>query len=175
MERVTSPCGGAMNAPDDEVTLVRLSVARPAAIRLDRALDALGDVGWFGRPIEPEAASPGIRQLAADLELPITDGSGPGPIRKAALIDIGMPRVVGEHIVVDLGWRSATLAPLFPAFAGELRISATGLVLEGGYAPPFGRVGLVIDAALLNLVARRTAQAFLARVSEGLARASRGG
>jgi len=35
----------------------------------------------------------------------------------------------------------------------------------GRYAPPFGRFGLLIDQALLHLVATRTAHAFLGRVA----------
>lgn len=159
-----------MSTPEADGTMVRLHVSRPAAIDPLRALDAFRDVGWLGRPVEPEPTGPGLRRVAADLELPIRDGSAPGPVRKAALIDLGLPRTVGGEIVVDLGWRSATLAPLFPAFTGELRIATTGLVIEGAYQPPFGRIGLVMDAALLHLVARRTAQAFLTRVADRLAR-----
>jgi hypothetical protein len=57
------------------------------------------------------------------------------------------------------------MAPLFPVFAGHLRLTESSLVLEGRYAPPFGRLGLLIDERILHFVARRTAQAFLARLA----------
>ena len=142
---------------------VRLNVTLPTVVSLDAARDALRDVTWLGRPVDAPGGHAEIRRIATDLELPIRDGSAPGPVRKAALIDLEQPRITDGEITVAVSWRSATLAPLFPVFAGELRVSATGLSLHGGYMPPFGRLGLVIDAALLHFVARRTAQAFLAR------------
>lgn len=38
-------------------------------------------------------------------------------------------------------------------------------VRDGRYVPPFGQIGLVIDAALLHVVARRTVQAFFSHES----------
>ncbi len=139
------------------------------SVELHAAVVSLSELSWLGRVDDGPAGEPDIRRVAADLELPIRDGSALGPVRKAALIDIGRPRRADGDVVVDLSWRSATLAPLFPVFAGELRIAASGLSLNGSYAPPFGRLGVVIDAALLRFVARRTAQAFLARFAHRLA------
>jgi hypothetical protein len=39
------------------------------------------------------------------------------------------------------------------------------MVLEGRYAPPVGKLGLLLDQALLHLVARRTAGALVARLA----------
>lgn len=142
---------------------VRLDVTLSTVVSLDAALDALRDVTWLGRSVDAPGGHAEIRRIATDLELPIRDGSAPGPVRKAAFIDIEHPRNTEREITVPVSWRSATLAPLFPIFVGELRVSATGLSLRGSYLPPFGRLGLVIDATLLHFVARRTAQAFLAR------------
>lgn len=142
---------------------VPLRASRGVRIDLSRALEALTDLAWLGVLIDGSPERADLRRVSADLELPVFDGSATGPIRKAALIDMGIPRAVEDALLVEVGWRSASLAPLFPVFAGELRITATGLVLDGHYVPPFGALGLVIDAAILRLVARRTAQAFLAR------------
>ena len=67
-----------------------------------------------------------------------------------------------------IGWQSDSVAPLFPVFAGRLTIRTDLLSLEGDYAPPLGRIGLLIDERILHFVARRTAQAFLARVAARL-------
>jgi hypothetical protein len=144
---------------------VRLRAARAAQIDLPCILDALDDPSWLGRPLEAPLGHPGSRRIATDLELLILDGSGKGSVRKSALIDLGPAQRVDGSVVVDIGWRSASLAPLFPVFAGRLQVSATRLAIDGRYAPPFGKVGLVIDGALLHLVAHRTAQAFLGRLA----------
>lgn len=144
---------------------VPLRVYRAVQIELRCALDALDDPSWLGRPIDPPLGHPEGRRIATDLELPILDGSGKGPIRKSALIDLGQAQIVDDSVLVEIAWRSASLAPFFPVFAGHLRISVTRLTLDGRYAPPFGKLGLLIDEALLHLVARRTAQAFLDRLA----------
>jgi hypothetical protein len=71
-------------------------------------------------------------------------------------------------VLVEIAWRSASLAPLFPVFAGRLSISANDIVLDGRYAPPFGKLGLLLEQALLHLVARRTASALVARLAKEL-------
>lgn len=126
------------------------------------------DPSWLGHPAEgPDGPTAGV--FAIDLELPVLDSQARTTVRKAALITIGSPRDRDGVLVVPVSWRSATIAPLFPVFEGELVIDAHGIELEGRYAPPFGRLGLVIDAALLHVVARRTGQAFIARVAAHLA------
>ena len=87
-------------------------------------------------------------------------------LRKAALVDLGPSRHDADGISMDVSWRSATLAPLFPVFVGRLEVRATQLVLEGFYAPPGGEVGFILDRALLNIAARGTARWFLGRVAE---------
>lgn len=128
----------------------------------------MSDPSWLGRPADGQDGQPVSGVFATDLELPVLDSRGRGAVRKAALIDIGQPRDHDEALVVPVSWRSATVAPLFPVFAGELRISVQGIELVGRYAPPFGRLGLVIDATLLHVAARRTGQAFVARVAAHL-------
>lgn len=144
---------------------VPLRASHAASIELIWAMDALTDLDWLG----PRVAAPGerddLRRVRTDLELPIFDGSGTGPIRKAALIDISVPRVLSGAVLAEVGWQSASLAPLFPVFAGRLRITEAGLYLDGRYVPPFGRLGLLIDEGILTFVARRTALAFLARLA----------
>jgi len=154
----------AASSGQDSAT-VPLRVARAVQIDLRCVLAALDDPSWLGRPIDLPLGHPERRRILTDLELPILDGSGTGSVRKSALVDLGPAQRVDGSVVVDVAWRSASLAPLFPVFAGRLQVSATRLALDGRYAPPFGKLGLLIDGALLHLVARRTAQAFLGRLA----------
>lgn len=147
---------------------ISLAASRYGRFDPTRAFDALADLNWLGPIVEGEDALPGNRRVRTELELPIMDGSAPGPIRKAAYIDIGMPRMVNNEVHAEVGWRSASFAPLFPVLAGELRVSTSSITLSGAYIPPLGRVGLVIDRAVLHLVARRTARAFLTRIAARL-------
>jgi len=144
------------------VETVPLYVTHLAHVDPDRARATFADLGWLGQPVDG-APGPEWRRIAADLELPVRDGSGQA-VRKAALIDVGAVHEADGGLRVPIAWCSASLAPLFPVFAGHLEITHSGLALAGRYAPPFGRVGLLIDQGLLNFVATRTAQAFLARV-----------
>ena len=148
---------------------IPLRASHSAHLDLVRARAALVDLDWLGPEQAGVAVGTSLRRVRSYLELPIKDGSATAPIRKAALIDIGIPTVVGDAVVVEVSWQSATLAPLFPVFAGRLHISEAGLHLDGRYVPPFGRIGLVIDEGILGFIARRTAQAFLARLAEHLA------
>jgi len=150
----------------NDLTTVPLLVRRFGSVELDRVTAALTDLSWLGRPTHGPPDRPDLRRIATDLELPIRDGSATGPIRKATYIDIGQARIVGDHVFVEIAWQSAMFAPLFPVFAGMLRMSGDDIVLDGRYAPPLGTLGLLLDQAILHFVARRTAGALLARLAK---------
>jgi hypothetical protein len=111
-----------------------------AAARGPDAVAALlerGVAGWEERP-----GLDGVRRYAVDLRLRL---GGPGAalstFRKAALVDIGaIHRGTAAH-EVEIQWRAATAAPLFPVFSGLLRIGPDDLSISGLYAPPGGAVG----------------------------------
>jgi hypothetical protein len=163
---------GGISATND-ITTVPLLVRQSGSVDLDRVIAALSDLAWLGRQSDGPAARSDRRRIATDLELPIRDGSAPGPVRTATYIDIGLAHLIGEHVFVEIAWQSALAAPLFPVFAGELRISVDGIVLDGRYAPPLGTLGLLLDRALLHFVARRTAGALLARLANHFASSAR--
>ncbi len=144
---------------------VPLRASHSCPIDITWALEALTDLDWFGAQVDGPPERTDLRRVSTDLELPIFDGSATGPIRKDALIDFGRPQARAGGILVEIAWQSASLAPLFPVFAGELRITPTSLLLDGRYVPPLGRLGLLIDEGILHVVARRTAGAFLARLA----------
>ena len=157
--------------PGDQPATVPLRVHRLGPVSLDRATDALSDVSWLGRLTDSQPALPGLRRVASDLELPVLDGSASGPLRKATLIEVGPARRNGDRILVEIAWQSASLAPLFPVFAGRLVVTPNEIVLDGRYAPPLGALGLLLDQALLHFVARRTAGALVERLAKEFAAA----
>jgi hypothetical protein len=149
----------------NDITTVPLLVRRLGPVATDRVIAALTDLTWLGLRVVAPTDRPDLRRIATDLELPVRDGSATGPVRQATHIDIGRAQLVGDHVFVEIAWQSATFAPLFPVFAGELRISTGDVVLDGRYAPPLGALGLLLDKALLHFVARRTAGALLERLA----------
>jgi hypothetical protein len=144
---------------------VPLYAAVAARVDIKAAQDAFAEPSWLGRVVDAPQGRPDVRRLATDLELPIRDGSAPGPIRKAALIDLGQPRLEEPGVAIPIAWQSATFAPLFPIFSGELLVTTRGITLTGRYLPPFGRLGLVIDGAMLHVIARRSAHALLTSIA----------
>ena len=166
-----------MEQLEPESGTVHLRLTRPAIIDLDaarRRLDAaewLGfEVGLDGEPLSVPGrpSTAGIRRYETDLGLPLRPGSQRTVFRKAALVDLGAPEPTKRGLQVPIAWRSATMAPLFPVFAGRLEILPDQLILDGWYAPPGGSAGLVVDRAFLNLAARGTARWFLDRIGEAI-------
>jgi hypothetical protein len=151
--------------PGGAVGTVHLAVSHEGRFQVANGLAAFADLEWLGEPVAAASTEAGWRRIRSVLALPITDGSSPSPLRKGALLDIGPVERSDDSIRLDLAWQSDSIAPLFPIFAGHLTVSSSGLLLDGEYDPPFGRLGLLIDARLLHFVAHRTAQALLARIA----------
>jgi hypothetical protein len=114
---------------------------------------------WLGT--QADESPPGMRRFATDLRLEPDDRGLFAPLRKAAYVDLGHPERTGDGFRVEISWRSASLAPLFPVFSGWLTIRRGELVLDGYYAPPGGAIGLLADRALMHLAANRSAATFL--------------
>jgi len=149
-------------------SVVALHVATPARVDLGRVSAAFGrpNAVWLGQRVPAE--TPEIRRFSCDLELTV------GPerralFRKAAIVGLGAPARTDGEWIIPIEWRAATLAPLFPVFAGHLRITADRIELDGHYAPPGGTIGYVLDRALLRIAARGSARWFLRKVVNGLA------
>jgi hypothetical protein len=83
-------------------------------------------------------------------------------------VDLGQVRATPDGCEVDISWQSSSLAPLFPVFAGRLKLTSSEILLEGFYAPPGGEFGAVLDRAFLNIAARGTARWFLERAAAAL-------
>jgi hypothetical protein len=158
----------ATSAPGQLVEgLERLSVEIPLPTDPVAAARAFERPDWLGPAVD---APPGVRRHLTDLSFQLITKPRTIVFRKAAVVDLG--RVVAlpdGSRVVEVAWRSATLAPLFPVFSGRLSIRADGLHLDGVYAPPLGEVGRLIDRAALHQVAVRTGRWFLERASSAVA------
>ena len=148
------------------IAMLRLVLAR--AVDLSRIPEALGqpDAPWLGEPAPVQA--PTVRRFLCDLELH-AGGSERALLRKSAIVGFGEPTGADGVWVVPIEWRAASLAPLFPVFAGRLRIHADGIELDGSYAPPSGRLGYLLDVALLGVAARGTGRWFLGKLASALA------
>ncbi len=158
-------------------TVVHLHLTRSIAADKHRVRDLLGDLAgqWLGSPVTDPPPSPGLRRHATDLTLSVGDGSSGVLFRKAAFVDLGPVCAIPGGWALEINWCSATLAPLFPVFAGYLSVTAsTLLTLDGYYAPPGGEVGLALDRLILHVAARGTAQRLLDRLAEALAEFARG-
>lgn len=169
---MTAQAGAVADAVDVTISdeTVALHIVHRADIDGDLARAAFADLAWLGQQADA-APDEGWRRISMDLELPVLDGSGPA-VRKAAMVDIGGVRETHGGLSVSITWRSASYTPLFPVFAGQLEIRKSGLVLTGRYAPPFGRMGVLMDQALLHFVATRSANALLATVARQCRRRS---
>ena len=119
---------------------------------------------WADGLVERPPA-PGLRRFLVDLRLRLgSESAAMTTFRKAAYLDLGEPGREGDRWVVDVSWRAATGAPLFPVFSGRLIIERTELRIEGLYAPPGGVIGRVADRVLLHVAANATARWLLTEI-----------
>jgi len=152
----------AVDLPRADEGFVRLAASVPLRGDADAVATLLerGVPGWEERP-----GLEGIRRYAVDLRLRL---GGPGStlstFRKAALVDIGVIQRGADAYEVEIQWRAATAAPLFPVFSGLLRIGPDELSTTGLYAPPGGFVGRIADRALLHVAATGTARWLLGEI-----------
>jgi hypothetical protein len=147
--------------------VVGLRLTHAARVVPERVPQVLGTSGgdWLGEAV-PDAR-PGQRSFLCDLELQ-AGGAGPTLFRKAAIVSLAEPECSIDGWVVPIEWRAASLSPLFPVFAGQLLVGPDGLGLDGRYAPPGGRLGYLLDTALLGAAARQTGRWFLRRIAQAL-------
>ena len=143
-------------------SVVALHVELSARIDLDRVAVAFtSDTYWLGEPL-PSATSV-TRLYACDLELRVLPDRR-ATFRKSAVVGLGEPVPDRSGWTVPIEWRAATHAPLFPVFAGHLRLTGRRLELDGQYLPPGGTVGYVLDRVLLHIAANGTGCWFLEKV-----------
>lgn len=152
-------------APDRSGPVARLAVTRALPVGAVDLCRAFGDPRWLGGVIDDSAATErGLLRVETDLAFALTDDPRTLTFRKAAHVDLGVERAADGSCTGIVEWRAATLAPLFPVFAGTVVARGGTLRLDGAYAPPGGGVGLLVDRGFLHHFARRTAAWFLDRL-----------
>ncbi len=151
----------------DDVATLRVHRAGP--LDVSRLCPLLDNAPWLGQAVDVDGLPAGATRYLTDLVLPLPPDGRLLSLHKAAFVDLGpvVNRPDGG-CDVDIAWRSASLAPLFPVFAGHLTARATGLTIEGHYAPPGGVVGRTADRMLLHTAARGTARWFLGHLAATL-------
>jgi hypothetical protein len=118
-----------------------------------------GEIGAWLADAQAQPAPDGLRRSAVDLRLRVgREDAALATFHKAALLDLGPVRAAGTGYEVEIGWRAATAAPLFPVFSGRLVTEPGELRIEGIYAPPGGAVGRLADRVLLHTAANATAR-----------------
>jgi hypothetical protein len=141
---------------------------------------------------EPQAWVPGLASDAAQargsmLQHAGLEGSGDdAAARRGEDAPAPAPRVnveLGDFVrfpsktVIPIRWSAATGGALFPTFEGDLEIAplgegATQLSISVRYAPPLGKVGAVVDRALLHRVSEGMVKDFLDNVAARLGNAT---
>ncbi len=145
--------------------VVRLETVTRMAVDLGRVPGLLVDIGWLGTELATREAR--VRRIAMDLVLGV-GAVEPVAFRKSMVVGIGHGTFDHDGCKVPIEWRSANLVPLFPVFAGHLLIATDKVTIRGHYAPPFGRLGSVVDRALLGTAARATANVVLRHFTDAL-------
>lgn len=164
-------------APQDieQAALTRLKVSVDAPGSLPRAVTVLGSerAAWLGDRVGDGAHVPaGMERYLVDLKLPIGERSPIVTFSKAAYVDVGPATATAETVSVEVSWRAAGMAPLFPVFSGRLTWSGGRLTVRGLYEPPGGGMGVVADRLLLSVAARGTARWLLGEIAERMAGSS---
>jgi hypothetical protein len=118
--------------------------------------------GWLSGPSE-QAYADGLAGL-----------SRVGPLGASKLVRVQLLEPVprDDIVVLPLRWEASGAAGrLFPVLDADLVLTPGGegaatLTLTGAYRPPLGRLGEVLDRALLNRAAAATVRSLLARVAD---------
>lgn len=92
-------------------------------------------------------------------------------VRKRVTVELGEPEAKGDWTNVPISWRATFPEKLFPVLTGRLELTpvekqVTRLTLSGMYEPPLGKLGGLIDEAVMHSVADATVR----EVTESVAR-----
>ena len=97
------------------------------------------------------------------------------PVFKQVRLRVGrVPSVLpADRVMLPVGWESVGGPPIFPRMEGTLHVQPEGelstrLTLNASYDPPFGKLGELIDRALLHRLAQATMEDFVNRLAANL-------
>jgi hypothetical protein len=149
-----------------------LDVSVPAPVPRARALEVLGPrrASWIGGEIGSDGPAPqDMERHLIDLRMRVGEQARLVTFHKAAYLDLGSVTEAEGEIRVEISWRAAGLALLFPVFSGHLSWARDTLRVTGVYEPPGGGVGVIADRLLFNVAARGTARWLLERIARVMA------
>ncbi len=97
------------------------------------------------------------------------------PIYKHVQLTLGeLPSAIpSDRVMLPVSWESVGGPPLFPRMEGTLHVQPDGaettrLTLNARYDPPLGRLGELIDRALMHRMADATIKDFVERLADRL-------
>jgi len=107
-----------------------------------------GSRTWFPRLRPDQKSEVGLRVAGVSL-------------RKRVTVELGEPEKQGDWTNLPISWKATFPERLFPVLTGHLELvpvdkDETRLTISGMYQPPLGRLGGVIDDAVMHNVAEAT-------------------
>ena len=113
---------------------------------------------WFPRLQEDSKSAVGLRVAGVT-------------VRKRVTVELGEPEHQGDWTNVPISWKATFPEQLFPVLTGRLELvpvdkKVTRLTVSGMYEPPLGRLGALIDEAVMHSVAEATVR----EVTESIAK-----
>jgi hypothetical protein len=101
---------------------------------------------------------------------------GPVPVYKHVRLEIGLSGAAlrPDSVMLPVSWVAVGGPPIFPKMEGTLHAQREGpgltrLTLNARYDPPMGRLGALIDRAVMHRVAALTLADFIERLAGALA------
>jgi hypothetical protein len=98
------------------------------------------------------------------------------PVYKHVRLEIGLSSaaLLPESVMLPVSWVAVGGPPIFPKMEGTLHVEPEGpgltrLTLNARYDPPMGRVGELIDRAMMHRVAALTMTDFVERLARAVA------
>jgi hypothetical protein len=95
-------------------------------------------------------------------------------LSKLVMIQVGDMAVTDDSARLPLRWEATgTGSGLFPALDADIAVTpdgedATTLILTGVYRPPLGKLGALLDHAILSHVATATIRDFVGRLAQAI-------
>ena len=137
------------------------------SVHIDQAVDdcsaalARGPRTWFPRLQADNDAEVGLRVAGVS-------------IHKRVTVELGEPEKKGEWTNVPISWKATFPERLFPVLVGRLELvpvekKVTRLTVSGMYEPPLGRLGALIDDAIMHSVAEATVREVTEAIAQQLA------
>jgi hypothetical protein len=122
------------------------------------ALLSRGPRTWFPRLSADHSAEVGLRVAGVS-------------VRKRVMVDLGEPTKESGWTNVPVSWRATFPERLFPVMEGKIELAPvdarlTRLTVSGMYEPPLGRLGALLDDAVMHGVADATVK----EVTESIAK-----